>query len=106
MPDQARSERKTQNRVISLFTADKSSSLGYEYLGDWEERENNQAIEIDLLTKNLKQRGYSDLHISAALKKLLAATDSTGTSLYQANLRTYQLLRYGVPVQVAIDKSH
>jgi type I restriction enzyme R subunit len=106
MPNQARSERKTQDRIISLFTADKSSSLGYKYLGDWRERENNQAIEIDLLTKNLKQRGYSDSHISSALQKLLLKSDSTGISLYQANLLTYQLLRYGVPVQLAAGKHH
>jgi type I site-specific restriction-modification system R (restriction) subunit len=35
------------------------------------------------------------------LQKLEAAADSTGITLYQANLRTYQLLRYGVPVQMA-----
>lgn len=103
MPEQARSERKTQNRVISLF---KSGSLGYDYLGDWGQRENNSAIETDLLTKNLKRRSYSDTHISAALQKLLAAADSTNISLYQANLRTYQLLRYGVPVQVAAGIPH
>src|SRR5690606_9890390 len=32
--------------------------------------------------------------------------DTTGVTLYQANLRTYQLLRYGVPVQVAAGQSH
>lgn len=31
----------------------------------------------------------------------MAAEDATGTTLHQANLRTFQLLRYGVPVQVA-----
>ena len=36
----------------------------------------------------------------AALQKLETAADSTGVTLYQANLRTYQLLRYGVQVQI------
>ena len=35
----------------------------------------------------------------------MAAADATGITLYQANLRTYQLLRYGVPVQVAAGRA-
>src|SRR5207237_2401914 len=31
---------------------------------------------------------------------------ATGVTLYQANLRTYQLLRYGVPVQIAAGQPH
>ena len=34
------------------------------------------------------------------------AIDVTNKSLYQANLRTYQLLRYGVSVQTSVDKPH
>lgn len=96
-----RPEIATQKRVVQLLQA-----LGYKYLGDWHTRPDNRGVEEQLLRENLLARGYSDPQIAQAGEKLRAAADSTGITLYQANLRTYSLLRYGVPVQVAPGAPH
>ncbi|MGB6105941.1 MAG: type I restriction endonuclease subunit R [Pusillimonas sp.] len=102
-----RPERATQDRVVELLTSPMAEGgLGYRYAGDWSGRPDNRCIEVALLRDNLLQRGYSEPQIAQALQKFLTATDATGTTLYQANLRTYQLLRYGVPVQTQAGAAH
>ncbi len=107
MLDQIRPERKTQNRVVARLSASPSSGgLAYAYLGDWSKREGNRGIEIETLRGNLLLRGYTEAQINQVLQKVLAAADVTGITPYQANLRTYRLLRYGVQVQVAPGAPH
>ncbi|MDX2230551.1 MAG: HsdR family type I site-specific deoxyribonuclease [Leptolyngbyaceae cyanobacterium bins.349] len=86
-------ERITQNRVVKLFQA----QLGYTYLGNWGDRDNNRNIEPGLLTQWLKQQGTSDILINKVLRQLdQAAALGEGQNLYDANKAVYRLLRYGV----------
>ncbi len=95
MPSVGEKERLTQNRIIKLF----SGELGYEYLGNWEDREGNSNIEIGILSAWLERRGVSDALIKRALRELeIAAALGEGRHLYDANKDVYSLLRYGVKV--------
>jgi type I restriction enzyme R subunit len=107
MTQPLRPERATQSRVVQQITLPApAGGLGYANLGEWSKREGNRCIEAEYLRSNLKARGYTHAHIAQALQKLMAAADVTGITLYQANLRTYQLLRYGVQVQIAAGQAH
>ena len=95
-------ERATQNRVIALFR----DELGYRYLGDWTDRDDNSNIEEGLLTAHLRRRGYAPAQINVALYKLRTEADNPNRSLYDNNKAIYSLLRYGVPVQIAAGQAH
>jgi type I restriction enzyme R subunit len=101
MSDVGQIERKTQERVVKLFKED----LHFEYLGNWEYRESNANVEIELLTENLKARGYNDNLINRAIYKLKSdASLGGGRDLYEANLDVYGLLRYGVHVKPGVGE--
>jgi type I restriction enzyme R subunit len=95
------SERATQNRVIALFR----DELGYDYLGDWNDRPNNSNVEEKLLTAYLAKRGYSAAQISRALDRLRTEAGNPNRSLYDNNKAVYSLLRYGVPVKAAVGEN-
>lgn len=88
-------ERQTQNRVIRFY----QKALGYDYLGNWETREENSNIEQQLLTDFLRKQGYRDEIIRKAIDKLQKTATEQHKSLYEKNKELYQLLRYGVDVK-------
>src|ERR1035437_9199185 len=88
-------ERKTQQRVVKLFR----ETLGYAYLGNWEEREGNRNIEPELLRAWLKTQGHADALIGKVLYELDKAAGDTSKSLYDRNRAVYEMLRYGVNVK-------
>ena len=86
-------ERITQNRVVHFF----QQQLGYRYLGDWQDRNDNKNIEHYFLIAWLKKRGISDALINRTMRQLDTATAlGEGKKLYYANKDVYRLLRYGV----------
>lgn len=94
-------ERKTQNRVVSLF----KDKLNYDYLGNWEEREENSNIEEEYLQAFLKRSGHSAALISKATKELKKCTNRPD-SLYDLNKKVYEKLRYGIKVRDGLDEKH
>ncbi|GLW68907.1 restriction endonuclease [Kitasatospora phosalacinea] len=88
-------ERETQKRVIALFR----DRLGYKYGGNLEDRDNSNVDEA-LLRQSLLARGVGEELVNRAVQQLLtAASLGTGQSLYNANRKVYDLLRYGVKVK-------
>jgi len=89
-------ERKTQDHVVRLF----QDRLGYQYLGNWAEREGNANVEQDLLRQSLLARGYDAEIVGRAINALISATSvGDARSLYEANQEVYGLLRYGIKVK-------
>jgi hypothetical protein len=70
-------ERETQNRVILLL----NEELGYNYLGNWKERDENSNIEEDILREYLNRKYYSENLIGKALHELRNVANDQSRSL-------------------------
>ena len=93
MSNVGQKERATQERVVTFF----KQQLGYDYLGDWQDREGNRNIEPEYLRTWLLTRGIESVLIEKVIRRLdTAAALGEGKKLYDANKEVYRLLRYGV----------
>ena len=82
-------EKKTQDRVVNLFR----DTLGYEYLGNWANREDNANIESKLLRAWLNKQGVPDALVTRALHLFGKAAGDTSKSLYDRNRAVCLLAR-------------
>ncbi len=95
-------EVKTQRRVIALFR----DRLGYQYLGDWRDRDDNRNIETRLLERFLVDQGHASVLIAKAMREFeKAAALGGGRNLYEANGEAYRLLRYGAKVKPGVEEN-
>lgn len=95
-------ERKTQDRIVKLF----KDQLKYDYLGNWEECEDNSNIEIDYLRTFLDRAGYGERLIDRAIAELKRTAEKQNVSLYDLNKEVYGLLRYGVNVREELGEHY
>jgi type I restriction enzyme R subunit len=94
-------ERKSQNRITSLFT----EHLGYTYLGNWEDRPNNSNVEEEYLRAYLTRQKYTKYQQDRAIETLRKCIDNQQKSLYAINKNVYTYLRYGIAVKNDEKKS-
>lgn len=86
----------TQKRVIAFF----KDALGYAYLGNWQDRDNNRNVERELVIDWLVGQGHDRKTIDKVLFELGRVVALGGSkTLYDVNREVYSLLRYGVKVQ-------
>ena len=96
-------ESATQARMIALFR----DTLGYDYLGNWKDRDGNRNIEERLLRAFLQRtRQADDPLIARAVAEFQRVAGDQSRGLYDVNQSVYELLRYGVKVAPAAGENH
>lgn len=99
----AQIERFTQNRIVKLFR----EQLGYTYLGNYEERENNSNIEETLLEKYLVEKANCPKDLAKrAIYHLQTESKNNDRNLYNNNKEVYKLLRYGKEVSAGAGERY
>ena len=94
-------EIRTQERVVTFF----QKVLGYTYLDNRQERQDNSNIDKELLTDWLRGNGYDDEIITKVLYELdKASALGSNKPLVAANQAVYEQLRYGVNVQPEVGE--
>ena len=94
-------EIRTQRRVVGFFR----DTLGYDYLGHWQDRPGNRNVEEGLLGDWLRRQGHGEGIITRALHELKRAAAVSGSrGLYDANREVYEKLRYGVKVKPGVGE--
>lgn len=88
-------ERETQNRLVKLF----KDELGYRYLGNLQDNEDNSNVIDNVLKEHLLRKGYSEKVLGKAIFEFNKAATDKSKSLYDVNKKVYSMLRYGVTVQ-------
>ena len=101
MTDVGQVERNTQNRIVKLF----AEKLGYDYLGDWRDREGNSNVEEDYLRAFLNKQGYKPKVVDKAVHELTKAAGVQTEDLYDSNKAVYNILRYGVSVKASVGEN-
>ncbi|MBT7484534.1 HsdR family type I site-specific deoxyribonuclease [Candidatus Peregrinibacteria bacterium] len=95
-------ERKTQNRLVKVF----KDRLDYDYLGNWEDREENSNIEEEYLRAFLvEQKKYSEKVIDKAIAEFKKTAENQVLNLYDLNKEVYGLLRYGVKIRETLGEN-
>ena len=94
-------EIRTQERVVTFF----QKVLGYTYLDNRQERQDNSNIDKTLLTDWLRGNGYDGEIITKVLYELEKASAlGSNKPLIAANRAVYEQLRYGVNVQPEVGE--